>query len=141
MFALKTFPCPNCHEFINSGMEKCKYCSITIDPQVANAAVELQDKINRSCNEASLIRNIAGAMWVGFFVRFIPFIGIVGLIIMVIGFIAVPPWLIYWQIKYGRIKTADIDYKRAKRNWLGALGLWLLAVPFVLIMFYSAFIR
>ena len=66
MFALKTFPCPNCHEFINSGMEKCKYCSITIDPQVANAAVELQD-----------------------------------------------------------------------RNWLGALGLWLLMLPVVLIMFYS----
>jgi hypothetical protein len=141
MFALKTFPCPNCHEFINSGMEKCKYCSITIDPQVANAAVELQDKVNRSCNEASLLRNIAGAMWVGFFVRFVPFIGIVGLIIMVIGFIVVPPWLIYWQIKFGRIKTADVDYKRANRNWFGALVLWLLLliILVVLILFVAGF--
>ena len=137
MFALKTFPCPNCHEFINSGMERCKYCSITIDPQVANAAVELQDKINRSCNEASLIRNLAGTMWVGFFLRFVPLISIVGWVLMLIGFIAVPAWLIYWQIKFGRIKTADVDYKRAKRNWLGALGLWLLMIPVVLIMFYS----
>jgi uncharacterized membrane protein len=121
-------------------MEKCKYRSITIDPQVANAAVELQDKINRSCNEASLIRNIAGAMWVGFLVRFIPFISIVGLVIMVIGFVVVPPWLIYWQIKFGRIKTADIDYKRAKRNWLGALVLWLLLlIILVVLMFVAGF--
>ncbi len=141
MFALKTFPCPNCHEFINSGMQTCKYCSTPIDPHAANAAAELQDKVNRACNEASLIRNIAGAMWVGFFVRFIPFIGIVGLIIMVIGFVATPPWLIYWQIKYGRIETADVDYKRAKRNWLGALVLWLLllVVLVVLMMFVGTF--
>jgi len=73
-------------------MENCKYCSITIDTQVANAAVELQDKINRSCNEASLIRNLAGTMWVGFVLRFVPLISIVGWVLMLIGFIAVPAW-------------------------------------------------
>ena len=118
MFALKTFPCPNCHEFINSGMEKCKYCSITIDPQMANAAVELQDKVNRSCNEASLLRNIAGAMWVGFVVRFVPFIGIVGLIIMVIGFIVVPR-----GSSTGRLSSAESKPLTSITNGLSEIGL------------------
>lgn len=74
------------------------------------------------------------------FLRFVPFVGLVGLVIMLIGFIAVPAWLIYWQIKFDRIKTADVDYKRAKQNRFGALCLWLLIIPIVLIMFYSAFI-
>ena len=71
-------------------------------------------------------------------VRFIPLIGIVGLVIMVIGFIVVPPWLIYWQIKFGRIKTADIDYKRAERNWLGALVLWLLLLLILVVLMFVA---
>jgi hypothetical protein len=78
-------------------------------------------------------------MWVGFFVRFVPFIGIVGLVLMVIGFVVVPAWLIYWQIKFGRIETADVDYKRAKRNWLGALVLWLLLlIILVLLIMFAA---
>ena len=31
-----------------------------------------------------------------------------------------------WQVKFGGIQTADLDYKRAKREILAALGLWLL---------------
>jgi hypothetical protein len=122
-------------------MEKCKYCSTVIDPQVALAAVEVQEKINRACNSASLIRNLAGAMWVGFFLRFIPFIGWAGLILMLIGFFAVPVWLIIWLIRYGGIQTADIDYKRARRNALMALVLWLLIiiVPVVLIFVVAGF--
>jgi len=123
-------------------MERCKYCSIPIDPGVVSAAVQLQEKINSACNDASLIRNFAGATWAGFFLRFIPFIGLVGWIIMILGFIVVPIRLILWQIKYGRLQTSDVDYKRAKRNWMGALGLWLLLIPFILIfvgaVFYSA---
>lgn len=89
--------------------------------QVANAAVELQDKVNRSCNEASLLRNIAGAMWVGFFVRFVPFIGIVGLIIMVIGFIVVPR-----GSSTGRLSSAESKSLTSITNGLSEidLALW-----------------
>ncbi len=77
MLNVSTFPCPNCHEFISTSMTTCKYCSVPIDPQAASTAVELQDKVNRACNDASLVRNLAGAMWVFFFVRLIPIIGYV----------------------------------------------------------------
>ncbi len=45
-------------------------------------------------------------------------------------FFLIPLSLIYWQISYGRLTTADPDYKRAKRDRLIALGLW---VPAALI--------
>ncbi len=66
MLNVPIFPCPSCHEFISSSMTVCKYCSVPIDPQAATTAVELQDKVNRACNDASLVRNLAGAMWVLF---------------------------------------------------------------------------
>lgn len=134
--SLRTFQCHSCHEYINTSMEKCQYCGVTVDPSIANVAVELQEKVNSACNDASLIRNLAGVMWVGFFLRFIPFIGIGGWIILLLGFFIVPIRLFYWQIKYGAIKTTDVDYKSAKRNWIMALVLWLLllVIAVVLIM-------
>lgn len=140
MFSLSTFQCPNCHEYINSGMDKCKYCSIPIDPQTAIAAVELQEKVNRACNDASLIRNLAGVMWVGFFVRFIPIVGLIGWIPMLIGFVVVPFRLVYWAIRYGGLRTADVDYKRAQRNVLMALIFWILMlIPMGLLLFAVVF--
>jgi hypothetical protein len=131
MFSLRTFQCHSCREFINTGMEKCRYCGVTIDPSIATAAVKTQEKVNRACNDASLIRNFAGVMWVGFFLRFIPFIGIGGLALMLMGLFLVPIRLIYWQARYGGIITADVDYKRAKRNWIMALVLWVLLLVIV----------
>ncbi len=128
MLNVSTFPCPNCHEFINSSMTTCKYCSAAIDLQAAITAVELQDKINRACNDASLVRNLAGAMWVFFFVRLIPIIGYVANIAMIVLFLLVPVRLIMWQVRFGGIQTADVDYKRANRNILVALGLWVLII-------------
>lgn len=126
MLNVSTFPCPNCHEFISTSMTTCRYCSAAIDPQAASTAVELQDKVNSACNDASLVRNLAGAMWVFFFVRFIPLIGYVALVGMILVFLLIPIRLIMWQVKFGGIQTADLDFKRAKSTLLAALGLWLL---------------
>ena len=72
MLNVSTFPCPNCHEFISASVTTCRYCFVPINPQAASTAVELQDKVNSACNDASLVRNLAGAMWVFSFVRFYP---------------------------------------------------------------------
>ena len=124
MPSVATFPCPNCHEFINTGLNKCRHCSALIDPQLADAALQLQEKVNSACNSASLIRNMAGVMWAFFFIGFIPFIKIAGAIGMLVLFILVPVRLIHWRFKYGGIHTTDHDYKQAKRNWSMALVLW-----------------
>jgi hypothetical protein len=74
-----------------------------------------------------MIRNLAGAMWVFFFLRFVPFLGLLGYVVLVLFFV-VPIRLVIWQVKYGGIKTADVDYARAKRNLLVSLGLWMLMI-------------
>ena len=136
MLNVSTFPCPNCREFINTSMTTCRYCSVPIDPQVASTAVELQDTVNSACNDASLVRNLAGAMWVFFFVRFIPIIGYVALIGMFLLFFLIPIRLIMWQAKFGGIQTADLDYKRAKPSLLAALGLWLLMMIVLAVLMF-----
>ena len=128
MLNVSIFPCPSCHEFISTSMTVCKYCSVPIDPQAATTAVELQEKVNRACNDASLVRNLAAALWVCFFVRLIPFFGLVASIGMFLLFLLLPVRLIMWQVRFGGIQTADLDYKRAKHNILVALGLWLLII-------------
>jgi hypothetical protein len=121
-------------------MTTCKYCSVPIDPQAASTAVELQDKVNSACNDASLVRNLAGAMWVGFFVRFIPFgIGLVGSVGMYLLILLVPVRIIMWQVRFSGIQTADLDYKWAKQEILVALGLWLLMIIVLLAWAFAIF--
>ena len=139
MFTPSSFPCPSCQEFINDSMTQCPYCSAPVDPQVARQAVEFQQRVNNACNDASLIRNLAGVMWLCFFLRFIPFVGCAAGIALLILFFLVPIRLLIWQSKYGMLRTPDVDYQRAKRNALIALALWILMVivPAVLIIFFA----
>ena len=135
MESVSTYPCPNCGEFINASMTECRFCHAAIDPQAAQAAAAQQERINAACNSASMIRNLASAMWVFFFIRFIPFLGLVGYVALVLFFV-VPIRLIIWMVKYGGINTQDVDYKRAKRNLLTALILWLLMPVAVVILIF-----
>lgn len=134
---LRTFPCPNCNEIINTSMEKCGFCSAAIDPALAQAAAEVQEKVNDAYNDASIIRNMAAVMWVFFLVRFIPFVSIVGWIGMLGLMGVVPIKLILWQVKFGRIKTADPDYKRAKTNRTIALLIWS-PLPLLILLLFGA---
>lgn len=127
MYAAQTFPCPSCREFINDQMQVCRYCNAPVDPHAAAAAVAEQDRINRACNSASLARNLAGVMWVFFFIRLVPMFGFASAG-MYGGLFAVPVWVALWWFKYGRIRTDDIDYKRARKNIAGAAVLWVLLV-------------
>ena len=120
--------CPSCGQMIYSNATQCRFCSAAVDRQAAIQGAAVQARVNAACNQAKLLRNTAGAMWSLFFLGMIPFSplgwGFTAL------FILLPFWLIYWQLKFGRLKTPDTDYKRAKRDWLIALGIWLPALAF-----------
>ena len=64
-------------------------------------------------------------MWVFFFLRFVPIIGIAGWFGMALTFFSAPVWLVYWWIRFGLIRISDVDYATAKRNWIISLFLWL----------------
>ena len=116
------FPCPNCGETIYSDAERCRFCSAVVDREAAQRGAELQEEVNSACNQAKLLRNAASVMWLFLLLSVIPFLpfgwGYFGL------FLGVPVWLVYWYPKYGRLKTRDPDYARAKRDWKTAVALW-----------------
>lgn len=122
---MKTFQCPNCSQFINDSMTECKFCSTPLDAQFVSQAVENQDKVNDAYNAASNLRILAGVLVSSFFLSFIPFLGLVIVWLFRVVFIGLPFMLIYWQIRYGRIKTSDQDFKQAKKYWWTALAIWL----------------
>jgi hypothetical protein len=134
-------PCPSCGEMIYSNSSTCRFCNATIDPEVASAGADLQTKVNDACNRATTIRNIAGAMWAFYAVaRLIPFIGLVGLVGVGACFVIIPVGAAHWQVKYGRLPTTDIDYKKAKRNLLIALILWLVMGVVLALVVWALFL-
>jgi hypothetical protein len=107
---------------IYSDAATCRFCSATVDRQVAEAGADLQKEVNNAINMAKWIRNAAGAMWalVGLGLIF----GLATIAAIACIFL-IPISLGYWQIKYGRLKTADADYPKTRRDRLIALLLWL----------------
>ena len=120
--SLRTFRCPNCNEMINDSMTQCRYCSVPIDPAVAQLIAERQEKANQACSDASYLRTAAVAMYVFLGVSLIPLLGFAfwGFLIT---FVVVIFLLIRWQIRYGSLVTDDADYKTARRSWWIALAL------------------
>ena len=85
-------PCPSCGQMIYSNAATCRFCSVAVDSQVAARGAEVQGRVNAACNQAKLLRNSAGAMWIFFLLGLIPFSplgwGFTGL------FFVIPVWLI-----------------------------------------------
>ena len=135
----RVFPCPSCGEMIYSSVERCRFCSATVDAQAAALGAEQQGKINAACNHAKMLRNGVGVMWVFFLLSTIPFMpfgwGFIGL------FFVIPVWLFTWPIKFGRLESSDADYKTARRDWLIALICWLAALAFEVLAFFGRDIR
>lgn len=125
------FPCPSCGQMIYSDAETCRFCSAKVDRQTAAAGAELQSRVNTACNQAKLLRNAAGVMWIFFLLGLLPFLPFGwGFTFLVV---AIPIWLVYWQVQFGSLQTTDADYKRAKRDRLIALVIWIPALALQLI--------
>jgi hypothetical protein len=127
----RTFPCPNCNEIINDSMAQCRFCSVAVDPGVAQLIADRQEKANQAYSDASYLRSAAIAMYVFLGLSLIPFIpvvfwGFLG------TFVVVLVLLIRWQARYGSLVTSDPDYKTARRSWWISLALFL-GVPVIFI--------
>ena len=118
----RIFPCANCGEMIYSDSATCRFCSAPVDPQAAETAADNQKKVNNAVNLSKWIRNTAGVLWILVAVGL--FAGIAQLGAFALDF-GIPVSLIYWQITFGGLKTADADFAKTKRDRLIALLLWL----------------
>ena len=130
----RTFRCPNCNEMINESAATCRFCSIAIDPGIAELIAGRQERVNQAYSDASYLRRTAVAMYVflavGLFLTF-AYWGF--LVTFWLGLVLV----IRWQMKFSDLLTNDPDYAKAKRSknvslvmLLGGLPLGILLNPF-----------
>ena len=133
MFAApRTFRCPNCNEMINDSMTQCRFCSVPVDPGVAQLIADRQEKANKAYSDASYLRTAAIALYVFFGLSMVPLLGF-AFWAFLITFVVVIVLLIRWQIRYRGLITDDDDYKKARRSWWISLVL-LLGVPVIFIV-------
>jgi hypothetical protein len=109
------FECPVCKQTIDSSSTKCRFCSATVDPAVAEAATEKMAKVNQACSDASFLRTMAIAILVFLGLLFFPILNLLGSLGYDFLMFAVPFMTIRWWVKFGRINNADDrDFKRAR---------------------------
>ena len=127
-FAPRTFRCPNCNEMINDSMKECRYCSVPVDPGVAQLIADKQQQANQACSDASYLRTASIAMYVFLILSLVPFVPLVtpGFYIV---FIVVVVLLIRWQVKFSGLNISDPDYQAARRSWTRSLIMMVIAVP------------
>ena len=127
-FAPRTFRCPNCNEMINDSMKECRYCSVPVDPGVAQLIADKQQQANQACSDASYLRTASIAMYVFLVLSLVPFVPLVtpGFYIV---FIVVVVLLIRWQVKFSGLNISDPDYQAARRSWTRSLIMMVIAVP------------
>lgn len=121
------FPCVSCREIINDQSAECKYCGAPIDPAIARAAAETQDRVNQACSDASYLKIAAGSMWAllgGSFLRLVSILNFG----FYITFFVVAFLLARWQLRFSNINTVDTDYVQARRAKNVAFLLWLAAL-------------
>ena len=128
----RTFRCPNCNEMINDSMTVCRFCSVPVDPGVAQLIADRQEKANQACSDASFLRTAAISMYVFFGLSFVPFLPIVSWGTLIVFFVVIF-LLVRWQLRYGSLITDDADYKTARRSWWVSLVM-LLALPVLVVM-------
>ena len=125
----RTFRCLNCNEMIDDSMTQCRYCSVRVDPAVAQLIAERQEKAKQSYKEVSYVRMAVIAMYVFMALSYTPLVRIPGLGVL-ITFTLVLVLLMRWQKKFGGLVTNDAAYLKARRSLRLWLVLWLVGLPF-----------
>ena len=121
----RTFRCPNCNEMINDSMTQCRFCSVPVDPGVAQLIADRQEKANQAYSDASFLRTAAIAVYVFLGLSWSPFIPFLFFFGFLITLVIVIVLLIRWQLRYAGLITDDADYKSARRSWWISLALLL----------------
>jgi hypothetical protein len=114
--SVAVFPCPTCKETINTSIQHCPFCGTAIDHAVAEASATETTKISRACSDASYLKVMLGILIPFGGLVFFPFLGLAGLVGFVFIKYVVPVTAIRWWIKYGRIKSKDLDFRRARKT-------------------------
>jgi hypothetical protein len=113
---IKVFPCPNCRETINTSMQQCSFCGTPIDAAAAEASAEFTSRVSAAVSDASYLSILGFALISFFVILFIPLLGLMGAVGLWFLRIAIPVMVVRWWIRYGKLKTTDPDFTKARRR-------------------------
>jgi len=116
---------------VSEDQTQCRFCSVAIDPGIAELVADRQEKTNKACSDASYLKTAAIAMHVFLVVGLVwgwAYLGFVA------TFFVVAVLLCRWQLSFGNLLTNDPDYAQAKRSRNIALILLIVAIPLGLIV-------
>jgi hypothetical protein len=94
-------------------MQQCPFCGTAIDHAVAAASATETSKISRACCDASYLKIMLGILIPFGALVFFPFLGLAGLVGFVFIKYAIPVMASRWWIKYGQMKSQDLDLRKA----------------------------
>ena len=128
---VRVFQCPHCNQTIDTGAPRCRFCSAPIDKAAAETAASLMERVNQACSDASYLKIALVCGLVFFCMIFLPLMGMVGAVGFYFLLIAVPIWTVRWWLRFGKLKAADADFRRARKTMLwvavpvaAVLSLW-----------------
>jgi len=125
------FPCPNCRETINTSMQECPFCSTPIDGAAAETAAAETSRISQACSDASYLKIMLGILLPFGVLIFVPILGMIGLFGFVFVKYAILVMTIRWWVKYGKIKTTDPDFSKARGTTIFVAAIDVLVVAFL----------
>ena len=128
------FPCPNCRETINTAASTCPFCGTLIDLAIAEASAAETSRISQACSDGSYLKIMAWSQLAFAGLIFVPFLGLAGIAGTWFLRVAIPIMFIRWWVKFGRIKTADPEFRGARNDTFVAVGA--VALSFLLLHFW-----
>jgi hypothetical protein len=125
---IRTFPCPQCNEIISTGSASCSYCGAPIDASTAAALADRQGIRSQAFASAHGLVITARAFPIFYALSFLPFIGVVGELGVLVLLIRVPWEGVRWYRRYGKLEDPHSDVRQARRWFQQALWIWAVAV-------------
>ena len=135
--AVQVFPCPNCGETINTKVQLCPFCSASIDRAAAEQSAAATSRISQACSDASYLKIMLSVLIPFGVLIFFPFLGLAGLVGFVFLKYAVPVMTIRWWVKYGRLKTTDSDFSKARGTVILVSTISFLVLVFLRVNFFT----
>ena len=134
---VQVFPCPNCGETINTSAQQCPFCSTPIDRAAAEQSAAATSRISQACSDASYLKIMLAILIPFGILIFFPFLGLAGMFGFIFIKYAVPVMTIRWWIKYGRIKTTDPDFHKARGTVILVSAISFLVLLFVRVSLFT----
>lgn len=125
---IRTFPCPQCSEIISTGAASCSYCGAPIDAAAAIALANRQETRSKAFAGAHGLVITARTFPIFFALSFLPFIGVVGELGVLVLLIRVPWEGVRWYRRYSKLEDPHPDVQQARSWFQQALWIWVVGV-------------